>query len=158
MIDQKGIKNPIFLIIKKIKMKKIIASNPAKNENLKSAISINLEKYADQLSGINLKEKKDKESLYLYPDGFLKSDISSEKGKKYRNGLRNKLKKFSNNILIFAKIKDAEKLQKEIADFMIFYKEKFRINDLSLSSISHSKDSAKEKDFSLFLQIVKECK
>lgn len=142
-----------------------IASKDAKkiaiaenSKEIKSAISLNLEKYADQLSGMELKEKREKESLYLYPEGFAKSDISSEKGKKYRNSLRNQLRRYSNNILIFAKMKDAEKLGNEIAQFMGFYKKNFRINDLSLSSISHSKDAGKEKDFSLFLQIVKECK
>lgn len=136
-----------------------IARNAQKESKIeKSAISLNLEKYADQLSGMQLKEKKIRETIYIYPDGWDKSKISSEEGKKFRNSLRNQLRRYSNNILIFAKMKDADKLSAEIKSFLSFYKEKFRNNDLSLSSISQSNDPIKEKDFSLFLQIVKECK
>jgi hypothetical protein len=165
----------IYSLFKSKKMSRNRASNPAKesktiaekkNENSariaerskESIISLNLEKYADQLSGMQLKEKKEKDTIYHYPPEFDKSMISSEKGKKYRNSLRNRLKRHSNNVLIFAKIKDAEKLQKEIEDFQKFYAEFFRLNDYSLASISHSSDPIKEKDFSLFLQIVKDCK
>lgn len=132
-------------------------ANPAK-ENQKELIKFNLDQFADQLSGMQLKEKKDRETIYLYPEGFSKSDIGSEKGKKYRNSLRNQIKRFSNNILIFAKIKDEEKLKIEIAKFDEFYQKNYRNCDYSLGSISQSKDASKEKDFDLFLQIIKSCK
>lgn len=138
-------------------MKKNQNAQIAQKENASNSklISANLEKFADQLSGIQLKEKKDRESFYIYPSEFSKSDISSEIGKKWRNNKRSRIAKFCNNILIFAKIKDEGRLQKEIADFMKFYKEFYKINDLSFSSLSHSKDEGKEKNISLALQIIK---
>ena len=138
-------------------MKKNQNASNAKKENANSSklISANLDKFADQLSAVQLKEKKDRESFYLYPSDFSKSDISSEKGKKWRNHKRSKIAKFANNILIFAKIKDEEKLKNEIAQFLQFYKEFYKLNDLSFASLSHSKDEGKEKNLSLALQIIK---
>lgn len=127
-------------------------------EEKKEIIQINLDKFEKQLENVSIKEIRQRETIYVYPDDFSKSDINSEKGKKYRNSIRNNLKRHCNNILIFAKSKDSEKLQKEIKEFELFYKEKFRLNDFSLSSISQSKDAGKEKDLSLMIEIIKECK
>lgn len=131
---------------------------PIAKEEKKETIKINLDKFAKELEGMQLKEKRTRETIYVYPESFTKSDINSEKGKKYRNSIRNNLKRFSNNICIYAKMKDAEKLGNEVKGFEGFYKEKFRLNDFSLSSISQSKDELKEKDFSLMLEIIKEVK
>lgn len=130
----------------------------AKKDESKEINKINLSKFVSQLSTIELKEKKDKETIYIYPEGSSKEWIGSDKGKKFRNSLRNAMKKFANNILIFAKINDLEKLQGEIKKFDEFYKKNYRINDLSLKSISSSSDPLKERDYSLMIEIIKEVK
>lgn len=130
----------------------------AKKDESKEINKINLSKFVSQLSTIELKEKKDKETIYVYPEGSSKEWIQSDKGKKFRNSLRNAMKKFANNILIFAKINDLEKLQGEIKKFDEFYKKNYRINDLSLKSISSSSDPLKERDYSLMIEIIKEVK
>ncbi len=130
---------------------------PIKSEEKKGLISINLSKFTDQLKNVELKEKKIRETLYIYPDGKGKEWINSPEGKKWRNSKRNQLRRHSNNVLTFAKIQEMEKLQKEIELFNLFYKENFRINDYSFSSISQSSNEGKEKDLSLMMQIIKEC-
>lgn len=147
-------KNQNVRIKKNAIVKKKENASPASS----SIASINLSKFADQLSLIALKEKKSKDHIYLYPEGFSKEDLSGEKGKKFRNSIRNKMKTFSNNILLYAKMNRIEDLEKEIASFLPFYKEKFRINDLSIASISSSQDESKIGNFSLMLSIIKECK
>lgn len=138
--------------------KTINASNAISSPANPSIIKMNLDKFADQLGKMELKEKKDKETIYLYPEGMTKEMISGEKGKKFRNSLRNRLKTISNNILLFAKMKRMEDLDKEINSFLAFYKDHYRLNDLSLKSISQSADEGKNASLSLFLSIVKECK
>lgn len=139
-------------------MKKKNASPDAKKIESANLNEINLSKFADQLSAISLKEKKERETIYLYPEGFSKEIISSEKGKKYRNGLRNIAKRFCNNILLFAKMNRMDDLKKEIAEFDLFYKEKYRIQDYSSASISQSNNPEKEIGFNLMMQIIKEMK
>jgi hypothetical protein len=117
---------------------------------------INLSKFADQLQSVELKVKREKETLYKYPDGFSKEDINSDKGKKFRNSLRTKLKSFSNNIFYYAKTQDAEKIKLEIEKFDLFYQANYRINDYTINSITHAEK--REKDIELMLMIIKEVK
>lgn len=117
---------------------------------------VNLDKFEKELSGVQLKEKKVRETIYTYPAEFTKELINSDKGKKFRNSMRNKMKFHCNNILTFAKSKDMEKLAKEVKDFKAFYKANYRLNDFSLASISQSNDATKEKDLNLMIQILKE--
>lgn len=124
-----------------------------KKENL---TIVNLSKFAKELENVQLKQKRERETIYVYPESFSKSDVNSEKGKKFRNGIRSKMKRFANNIFYFAKIQEEDNLKKEIGMFKEFYKSNFRLNDFSLNSISQSKDAGKEKDFSLMLNIIKE--
>lgn len=137
---------------------------PAKNvnaskENASPAIAkFNLSQFADQLSAIELREKKDKETIYKYPEGFSKEMISSEKGKKFRNSLRNRMKTICNNILLFAKMNRMEDLHKEIASFDALYLANYRINDYSLKSFSSSGDSSKLGLMELSLSIIREIK
>lgn len=134
-------------------MKKNANVSEKKNDQI---VKINLDKFKDQLSGIELKEKKIRETIYVYPEGFDKEKINSDAGKKFRNSLRNSMKRFCNNILIFAKSDQLEKLQSEIESFKSFYKKNYRINDYSLGSISSSNDPIKERDLNLMIQIIKE--
>lgn len=144
------------------KTKKVNASNKVNastKENAKKEVTkINLSQFADKLKNVELKVKAKKSTIYKYPDTFSENDINSEKGKKFRNSLRTKLKRFSNNIFVFAKINEVEKLNNEVKEFDIFYKENYQINDYSATSISQSKNEVKEQDIVLMLQIIKEVK
>jgi hypothetical protein len=133
-------------------------ANATKTQESANLTTINLEKFADQLQGLELKEKKERETIYLYPAEFTKSDIGSEKGKKFRNSLRNQMKRLSNNILLFAKMKRMDDLNAEILKFDEFYTKNYRTHDYSLASVSQSNDPAKEKDLNLMMQILKEVK
>lgn len=133
------------------------SSNVKKNSDA-SIVEINLSKFADQLGKIELKEKKERETIYHYPEGMTKELISSEKGKRYRNGLRNQLKRFSNNCLLYAKHSRIDDLKEEIKKFDEFYLKFYRINDYSIGSISQSNDDAKNANYSLFLDILKSLK
>lgn len=126
--------------------------SPAKRELTK----INLNKFADALAKVEVKEKRAKETIYKYPDTFSKSDINAEKGKKFRNSLRNKLKRFSNNIFVYTKQQDIEAIKKEVALFNAFYAEHYILNDFSFASLSNTKAEGKEKGFKTLLDIVKE--
>lgn len=138
------------------------ASKDAKKEIASPAIvdlsKFNLEKFADQLSAISLKEKKNKETIYVYPPEFKKEDIGGEIGKKWRNSQRRKLESLTNNILFFAKGKKMEDLQDAIKKFRSFYKETYRRNDFSIDSLSQSRNDARNAGISLALDIIKSAK
>jgi len=119
-------------------------------------VNLNLEKFEKSLESVSLKEKKTRETIYNYPEGWGKEKINSEEGKKFRNSLRNQMKRFSNNVFYYAKIKENDKLIAEIDAFNAFYLKNFRINDYSLDSITQSKDDAKSRDLSLMMDIIKE--
>lgn len=130
-----------------------VKANETKTSEKSQLQAINLASVKSQLDKIDLKEKKVKETIYKYPESFSKDDINGEKGKKHRNGLRNKLKSFCNNILYYAKTDNLEELQKKINEFKTFYKANYRVNDYSLSSITNSEK--REKDIELMIQIIK---
>lgn len=139
------------------------SNSPAKNADASknalspnpSIIKINLGQFKDQLGKIELKEKRDKETIYIYPEGFSKEMISSEKGKKFRNSLRNRMKTICNNILLYAKMNRMEDLQKSIAEFDALYSANYRIKDYSIKSLSSSGDESKLSLMILSLQIIK---
>ena len=117
---------------------------------------INLQQFAEKLSKVEVKEKRKKETLYNYPEGFTEQKINSDEGKKFRNKLRNTIKRFCNNILLYAKHNRIEDLQKEVKEFVSFYKTNYRLNDFSIASISQSKNEVKENDLQTMIAIVKE--
>lgn len=137
-------------------MKKTNANANAIAKDQKQLESVNLNQFADRLKGIDLKVKKSKETIYIYPDGWTKEKINSDEGKRFRNGLRNRLKSLCNNILYYAKTQDLEKLQDYAKQFDSFYKKNYRINDLSISSITNSEK--REKDIELMIEILKSIK
>lgn len=136
--------------------KNVIESKESVNVEQNRLIEINLSKFADKLANVDLKQKREKEHLYLYPESFTKEIINGEEGRKYRNRLRSRLKSFSNNIFFYAKGNNIEALKLEIQKFDEFYKTNYRINDYSINSITHSKE--KEKDIVFMLEIIKEVK
>jgi hypothetical protein len=163
-----------FTNLKQIKMKKHLSSKsiastskktivsdaipPIAKDAEKSIAKLNLSKFADQLKSVNVTEKKDKQTIYLYPEGKGKDWINSEEGKKWRNNKRGKMQKFSDNILLYAKMNRMDDLEKEIGLFDLFYKEFFQINDYSLKSVSASANEGKTSNLSLMLEIVKSSK
>lgn len=129
----------------------------------KKIVNLNLDKFAQKLSEVKLTEKKDKATLYFYPENLSKADINGEQGKKFRNSLRNKIQKFANNITVFASMQQKNKkdetvilkLKNEVKAFNIFYKENYQINDFSIKSISASNNDGKTANIELMLDIVK---
>lgn len=128
--------------------------NVANVKEVNKVETINLSKFADKLSKIEVKEKLKKQTLYIYPEDFKQEDINSEKGKRWRNSKRTELKRFFNNISLYAKLNNIEKLQNEIKNFKIFYKNHFAVNDLSVGSLTHTKDES--GSIALMLEIIKE--
>jgi len=129
-----------------------------KNQSVKKIVNLNLTKFADVLKNVDVKEKKDKDTIYLYPETFSKSDINSEKGKKFRNSLRTKIQKFENNIFVFAKQNNSEKLTETIAEFDVFYKTNYKVNDYTVKSVSSSSNEIKEQSFTTMFEIIKHVK
>jgi hypothetical protein len=127
-----------------------------KDKKVNEVSKINFDKFTKELSNVEVKEKKKKETLYKYPEGFTEQKINGEEGKKFRNKLRNAMKRYCANILTFTKTKQEDNLKKEFSLFNKFYKENYRLNDLSINSITNTKNEDKEKELVLMLQIIKE--
>lgn len=137
-------------------IKTTIESKESVNLEKNRLTEINLSQFADKLANVELKVKKEKETLYKYPDGWNKEKINSEEGKHFRNKLRNRLKSICNNIFYYAKTQDAENIKLEIEKFDKFYLENYRINDYTVNSITNSKEQ--EKHVLLTLEIIKSVK
>lgn len=123
-------------------------------KNASNVTKVNLDKFTDALKNVEVKEKVKKDNIYIYPETMTEKEKSNEVGKKFRNKLRNQLRRYANNIFVFAKTKNVESLEKEINLFDKFYKENYRINDYSFSSITNTKNEVKEKDIKLMLEII----
>jgi hypothetical protein len=122
----------------------------------KKITNLNLSAFADKLKNVEVKEKRDKSTIYIYPDGFSKTDINSEKGKKFRSSLRTKMQRFENNIFVFAKTNNSEKLIETVKEFNNHYKQFYVNNDYSVKSISSSNKDEKAQSFELMMQIIKD--
>lgn len=134
---------------KDVTTKKVTAKKP-------KVVSLNLDKYAAKLQNVEIKEKKSKDSFYKYPDTFTALDINEKKGKQFRAKTRKKMSTFENNIFVFTKTKQVDKLKIEVSLFNDFYKEFYQINDYSLKSITQSVADAKTVSLQTMLDIVKE--
>lgn len=135
---------------------KASAKTSTETKKVENLAKFNFDKFADKLANVNLKEKTKRETIYIYPEDMTEADINTDKGKRFRNKLRNEMQRFCNNIFVYAKTKNAESLQSEIEKFKVFYKKNYRINDFSLSSISNTKNEAKEANLKIMLEIIKE--
>lgn len=121
--------------------------------------TFNLSKFADKLADKDVdKLKKDRELIYKYPDNIPPAKYNDAEGKKFRQGLRNKLTQFSNNIFVYAKKNEMENLKAEIERFDTFYAENFRVNDYSVKSITNTPKESKTADIALMLEIIREVK
>jgi len=90
------------------------------------------------LENVNIKEKKTKEGLYIYPENVILAGINSDTGKSFRGKLRNRLENLCNAVLSAYKSKDAEKLTASIKKFIDNYKENYSKNDFSFESFSRT--------------------
>jgi hypothetical protein len=115
---------------------------------------LNFDDLKEKLNKVELKEKKRKERLYIYPENFTEKMINEKEGKQFRAKQRNKIKTFANNISLNAKFNKIEELKKEVENFVVYYKERYRINDFTINSISQ-KDAEKTGDIELMLSVVK---
>lgn len=133
-----------------------------KSKKSNEVVKLNVQSIADRLNKIEIKDKKVKNTIYIYPEGWTQDKINSTEGKKFRNKQRNKIKFFCNQIFLFSKQllvnsknEDAKKsLSNTIADFKKYYKENYRLNDFSIESISQAKED-KTNDIKLMLEILK---
>lgn len=138
---------------KAIANKNVIETKESVNVENERLTSINLSKYSEQLQNVDLKVKKEKDALYNYPSDFSKEDINGEKGKRFRQSCRNKIKTFSNNIFFYTKSENVEALKSEITKFNDYYKLHYSLNDYSVNSLSRSKE---DKHIELMLNIIKD--
>lgn len=122
----------------KSKTVKAIVPTVKANPNASALKEINFDKFAKQLENVNIKEKKSKDSLYIYPESVVIAGINSDSGKSFRGKLRNRLENLCNNILSAYKSKDAEKLNIAIEKFKSNYKENYSKNDYSFESFSRT--------------------
>lgn len=114
--------------------------------NLESA-KINLSKGKKELCD---KESKTHSRKDLY-NGI--NNLSSDDQKKFRQKIRNQLKRFVSAIL--GKDRNDSEKEKSIQDFLSFYKENWRINDFKIENFSQSKNPIDLKDYSTLLEYVK---
>lgn len=136
------------------------STTPAKENKTakeKNIVKVNLSQFADRLKDVDVSKKTAKETIYVYPEMLSEAQINGEDGKKFRNKLRNAMKRFCNNIFVFAKTQNEESLKKEISAFDIFYKENYRVHTFEIGSISNTKNANKEKDLIFMLDIIKAC-
>lgn len=158
----KGNSKGTMLAIKKA-AKKSATNIPKKNiitkeskQGEKLIAKLNLSAFSKQLQDFKGTEKIKKDTIYIYPESMNELQKSGEDGKKFRNGLRNAIIRFANNVTVYAKMNRSNDLITEVKRFEVFYKANYRLNDFSPASISQSKNDAKQKYIALFLSIAKE--
>lgn len=92
--------------------------------------------------------------IYIYSDEI---KDNQNKRKSFRNKCRTKRINFENDILKFYSENKNKELKNSIKAFLIFYKENYTINDLSLYSIiKNNTDTDKMKKTEEFLKVIKE--
>ena len=143
--------------------------NVATNKNAKVETKKELS-FLDNLDNVNFDslEKKiqikskieDKASsnndieIYIYSEDI---KDNQNKRKSFRNKCRTKRQNFENDILKFYSENKNNELKESIKAFLIFYKENYSINDLSLYSIiKNNTDTDKMKKTEEFLKVIKE--
>ena len=92
--------------------------------------------------------------IYIYSDDI---KDNQNKRKSFRNKMRTKRQNFENDILKFYSENKDNELKESIKQFLLFYKENYTINDLSLYSIiKNNTDTDKMKKTEEFLKVIKE--
>lgn len=130
----------------KSKSAKIEKSN-SDSINLENA-KVNLSKGKEGLTTKERKEGHSKKEIYQNL-----SSLNSEEQKKFRQRIRSKTRRFVNDIL--GKDRTDEERTKGIKEFLIFYKENWKIQDFRIENFSGSKNQNDLKDYSDLLEYVK---
>lgn len=115
--------------------------------NLSNA-KANLSKGKKELISKERKEGHSKKEIY---QGL--KELNSDEQKKFRQRIRSKLRRFVSDIL--GKDRTDEERQKAILNFLIFYKENWKIQDFRIENFSGSKNNSDLKDYSDLLEYVK---
>lgn len=147
------------------KTEKNVATNKIAKVETKKEISflnildnvnfVALEKKIQIKSKIEEKQSSNNDTeIYIYSDDI---KDSQNKRKSFRNKCRTKRINFENDVLKFYSENKNEELKNSIKAFLIFYKENYTINDLSLYSIiKNNTDTDKMKKTEEFLKVIKE--
>lgn len=138
--------------------KKEVAPKKVKAEKKETAklTAINLQKFTERLKDFKEVVKSSKSTIYSYPENWTALQINSSEGKQFRSKQRTKINNFANNIFVYAKTNNAEKLKETVKEFEANYKSNYQINDFSLQSISQSTDEPTKQHLNLMLEIIKE--
>lgn len=92
--------------------------------------------------------------IYIYSDDI---KDNQNKRKSFRNKMRTKRQNFENDVLKFYSENKDNELKESIKQFLLFYKENYTTNDLSLYSIiKNNTDTDKMKKTEEFLKVIKE--
>ena len=92
--------------------------------------------------------------IYIYSDDI---KDNQNKRKSFRNKMRTKRQNFENDVLKFYSENKNNELKESIKQFLLFYKENYTTNDLSLYSIiKNNTDTDKMKKTEEFLKVIKE--
>lgn len=104
------------------------------------------------------KAAKDDKVSALYRDEVY-ADLHPKQRKSFRMKARRTRNTFAKNIISLAKKKDQKELQAEVKNFMIFYKENYKVNDLTVTSLSaKNNDDDTEVLLNEALSIIKKMK
>jgi hypothetical protein len=136
-------------------MKTSKKSSPAQDQISEKGIdSLNLDsakiniKKADLTLATREGIKSSNKSLYR---GF--DDLSTEDQKKRRQKIRRDLNRFVADIL--GKDRKDEEREKSIGEFLIFYKENWKITDFRMENFSQKKNKEDLKDYAELLEFIK---
>lgn len=140
------------------------SANKTLSQTANKIVNVNLDSFAKRLSTITGSNTKTKDSIYVYPDDFTSIDISSKKGKSFRDKRRKQFEQIVNAFLHLQKQKELKTISAQIfADsakeivslFADTYKEYYRANDYSFASVSQSNNEGKKTEILSFLSFCK---
>lgn len=101
------------------------------------------------------REAKPKDGGFIYKFQLADKKVNAKEAKKLRGKLRRKLQAICNDVILAnAKKEDLTCLK----PFMVFYKENYILNDLSLQSLTNSSDELKHEDINRVLILAKKVK
>lgn len=130
--------------------------NPA-NQNLSKMNLSEFRKIADKMEFREKKEgfsRNEGDLIYKYPPSWNQIDRKLN-GRNFREGCRKKMKSYAERIGLFLKKGRNEDLENEIKSFLAFYKEKYMIQDFSISpfKILIQNDESLREKISLMMKI-----
>ena len=138
--------------------KKVSTVNDTKVDFLANLDNVNFAKLEKKIvikSKIEEKTSSNNDTeIYIYSEEI---KDNQNKRKSFRNKMRTKRQNFENDIIRAYHLNNDNELKESIKSFLIFYKENYSVNDLSLYSIiKNNTDTDKMKKTDEFLRIIKE--